>query len=127
MNGTVREWLDKAEGDFRTARRELQADEDPNYDAACFHAQQCIEKLIKALLIHHSVAPPRIHNLERLYELLTPLYPEVELDVDELRELTGVGMAARYPSDPADREDAGQAVAICQRMREKLIRLLGAE
>lgn len=52
MNGTVREWLDKAEGDYRVAKRELRAAERPNYDAVCYHAQQCVEKLMKAVLVH---------------------------------------------------------------------------
>jgi HEPN domain-containing protein len=47
MNATVKEWVQKADKDFATARRELQVQEDPNFDAVCFHAQQCIEKLRK--------------------------------------------------------------------------------
>src|SRR2546421_5742031 len=38
------------EGDFATAQRELGAIQDPNYDAVCFHAQQCAEKYLKAFL-----------------------------------------------------------------------------
>ena len=34
------EWIQKAEGDFATAGRELRARKDPNYDAACFHANR---------------------------------------------------------------------------------------
>lgn len=124
MNGTVREWMDKAEGDFRTARREFEAPVEPNYDAACFHAQQSVEKLIKAVLIHHDVAPPRIHNLERLHDLLLKVCPTVVLDIEALRLLTNVGMATRYPGEEADREDAAQAVAICERLRETLLKLI---
>jgi len=51
MNGTVKEWVLKAEADFATAGRELQATTAQNYDAVCFHAQQCVEKLMKALLL----------------------------------------------------------------------------
>lgn len=46
----TREWVDKAEGDFATAERELQIKNNPNYDAVCFHAQQCAEKYLKARL-----------------------------------------------------------------------------
>ena len=42
------EWVEKAEGDRATALRELRASHAPNYDAVCFHAQQCIEKYLKA-------------------------------------------------------------------------------
>jgi len=124
MNGTVREWVEKAEGDFRTARREFEAVNEPNFDSACFHAQQGVEKLMKAVLIHNKVEPPRIHHLERLYELLLPLYPKLSLDVEQLRDLTSVGMAVRYPGETADREDATTALAICERVRRELKKLL---
>lgn len=48
MNPLTVEWVNKAEGDFTTALRELRARKSPNYDAACFHAQQCVEKYLKA-------------------------------------------------------------------------------
>ncbi|MBI2190739.1 MAG: HEPN domain-containing protein [Planctomycetes bacterium] len=52
MNETVREWIAKAQGDYATASRELQVKENPNFDAVCYHAEQCVEKLMKGLLIH---------------------------------------------------------------------------
>lgn len=48
MNETLREWLAKGEHDLLTANRELLVEDMPNYDAVCFHAQQCAEKLRKA-------------------------------------------------------------------------------
>lgn len=124
MNGTVREWVEKADGDFRTARREFEVPNQPNFDAVCFHAQQCIEKWMKAVLIHNSVDPPRIHNLERLYELLQSVCAGVSLDIEELRDLTAVGMAVRYPGEVADREDAVKALDICEGLRDVLKKLL---
>lgn len=50
MQPLTTEWINKAEGDLTTARRELRARTAPNYDAECFHAQQCAEKYMKALL-----------------------------------------------------------------------------
>ncbi|MGH9448212.1 MAG: HEPN domain-containing protein [Terriglobia bacterium] len=72
MNATVREWVDKAEVDYATAGRELLATEFPNFDAVCFHAEQAVEKLMKAMLIHLGVTPPRTHDLVVLGGLLTP-------------------------------------------------------
>ena len=40
MQPLTTEWVQKAEGDLTTAQRELRARLNPNYDAACFHAQQ---------------------------------------------------------------------------------------
>ena len=44
MNPLTLEWIAKAEGDMDTALREYRARRRPNYDAACFHAQQTAEK-----------------------------------------------------------------------------------
>ena len=63
MNRTVGEWLAKADGDHDSSWRELRARKRPSYDAACFHAQQCCEKLLKALLIQRGVSSPRTHDL----------------------------------------------------------------
>jgi HEPN domain-containing protein len=49
MNLLTQEWISKAEGDFASSGRELRARKDPNYDSACFHAQQCAEKYLKAI------------------------------------------------------------------------------
>jgi len=69
MNDVVKEWMTKAEGDYRTACREFEADK-PNYDAVCFHAQQCIEKYMKALLIEKGQVPPKVHDLAVLADFL---------------------------------------------------------
>jgi HEPN domain-containing protein len=63
MNDTVKQWMDKAERDFTTAQREMYAAESPSYDAVCFHAQQCVEKLMKGLLIQLGGSTPRTHGL----------------------------------------------------------------
>ena len=49
MQPATSEWIAKAEGDFTTALREHRARKSPNYDAACFHAQQCAEKHLPLL------------------------------------------------------------------------------
>ena len=41
MNEEIKEWIDKAEGDFAVALRD-RARENPCSDAVCFHAQQFV-------------------------------------------------------------------------------------
>jgi len=48
MKASTVEWVEKAEGDWKIAQRAYHARKDPNYDAACFHVQQCVEKYLKA-------------------------------------------------------------------------------
>ncbi len=125
MNGTVKEWNAKAEADYSTATRELKATESPNFDAVCFHAQQCVEKLMKALLIHLSVIPPRTHDLAELDRLLAPVCTQWSRPVQELRFLTRASLDFRYPGESADREDATESLDIATRLRERLRALLG--
>jgi HEPN domain-containing protein len=39
------------------------------YNQVCFHAQQCTEKSIKALLAHQGKSPPRTHRVTDLLNL----------------------------------------------------------
>ena len=124
MNGTVQEWVDKAEGDFDIAQLAMRAPGPPHYDAVCFHTQQCVEKLMKALLIHLGTKPPRTHNLVALDEMLTHACPGWTSPVAELRFLTKGAGALRYPGASAEHEDAVHAIAICTRLRETLLKLI---
>jgi HEPN domain-containing protein len=63
MKRVAREWIDKAEADFISAGREYRARKQPNFDAACFFAQQCIEKYVKARLVQADRDFPRTHDL----------------------------------------------------------------
>jgi HEPN domain-containing protein len=125
MNATVREWVSKAEGDYRTAERELHPTGTPNFDAVCFHAEQCAEKLMKALLIHLGVTPPRSHDLVALDRLLTPACQSWSWPVEELRLLTRAAVDFRYPGESADYKETSEALGIATRMRTKLLPLFG--
>jgi HEPN domain-containing protein len=55
--------LIKGLADLATAKREIRVRKEPNYDAACFHAQQAVEKLLKAKLVVLGRGVPRTHDL----------------------------------------------------------------
>lgn len=121
MNDVIREWLAKADGDFRTAQRELAAAEAPNLDAVCFHAQQCIEKLMKAQLIAWGELPPKTHDLVFLADAISRGNPDWQWPEDELRFLTRAAVAFRYPGESAEQADAAEAVEIAARLRTALL------
>jgi HEPN domain-containing protein len=124
MNATVREWLAKADGDFASASRELRARKSPNYDSACFHSQQCIEKLMKAVLIDRKRVPPRTHNLIELHKLLARIDTTWMWDEAELNWLGRAAVSYRYPGNTATREHARMALNLCKRLRERLLGIL---
>lgn len=45
------EWVSKAENDLRAAVETLRVERNCPTDTICFHAQQCVEKYLKALLV----------------------------------------------------------------------------
>lgn len=66
----VRQWVSRAEEDFNVARHLLTVADQVPAGAVCFHAQQCVEKYLKGLLAWHGVHFRKIHDLEKLVELL---------------------------------------------------------
>ncbi len=110
MNVLVKEWIKKAEGDYNTALREYRARNTPNYDAAGFHAQQCIEKYLKAILQKHNKPFLKIHDLLTLMESCRTFVPEVELHKELLAFLNQFSVAFRYPGEFANREQAKKAI-----------------
>lgn len=110
MNDLTAEWIAKAEGDLTTAGRELRARRSPNYDAACFHAQQAAEKYLKAFLQERDESFPKTHNLIELLELCLPLDPLFELQRDLLVRLDRYAVRYRYPGESAERIEARAAL-----------------
>ena len=125
MNATVREWVEKAEGDLTTAQRELRARKKPNYDASCFHSQQCIEKLMKAVLIQRREVPPKTHDLAYLGELVARACPRWTSPAETLRFLSRAAVIFRYPGEFAGRKEAAEAFGAARTLRGQLRFLLG--
>jgi len=120
MKRGTREWIKKADADFATAQRELRARAQPNYDAACFHAQQCIEKYLKAHLAETNVPFPKTHDLSLLLDLNLPRQPLWAAFRPKLIDLSSFAVAFRYPGDSATRELAKTAVSSCKVVRRSI-------
>lgn len=124
----VRQWVEKAEEDLRTAEYTFTMPENCPYGTICFHAQQCVEKYIKALLVWRSIDFPRIHDIGELVALL-PEEVSLPLTEEEQEELTDHAVVSRYPGDwePIGHTEAEQAVALARNVREVIRRALPKE
>ena len=121
----VQQWVQKAENDLVTAAHTLTLGESGPTDAVCFHAQQCVEKYLKALLAWHGVDFPKTHNLAILMALLpAPMRPD--LTPEEQERLTDYATITRYPGDyeSISLTEAQDAVALAQRARDQVRRQL---
>jgi HEPN domain-containing protein len=93
----VAAWLSKARADLKMSELAVGADT-PMWDQACFHAQQCAEKSLKALLVASDLDVPRSHDLVFVLDRLRPNFPSIEALADAAALLTQHGVAPRYPS-----------------------------
>ncbi len=120
----VRAWVLKAEHDLLNIENNLAAREIP-WDTVGFHAQQCVEKYLKALLISRQIDPPKIHDLTELYALLPDGLLQ-GINVHSLEELNPYSIEGRYPGvwEPVEQAEALQAVEAARMIRQAIRRTL---
>lgn len=126
MRPETAEWVEIAEGDFRTASREAAVAE-PNFRAACFHAQQCAEKYLKAVLTEHGIHFPKTHDLEVLLASVSRVATQASRLTNETKNLTDYAVVYRYPGDEIDSAEANQALTDCANIRGTARAVLGLE
>jgi len=125
MNPLTLEWIEKAEGDLATTGRELRARKLPNYDAACFHAQQTAEKYLKAALQEAGRNIPKTHSLVELLGLCLEIDKTYELLLPDLTLLDAYAVQYRYPGNAANRLEARSAYQSARVIREMIRSKLG--
>ncbi len=114
-------WLERADHDITTARQTLLLVDGPT-DTPCFHAQQAIEKALKALLTANQVAFPRTHDLLRVLDLALQLMPELDGYRVQFADMESYAVDIRYPDlgfDPS-REEALASLAIAVEVVAKI-------
>jgi HEPN domain-containing protein len=75
MRPLTKEWVAKAEADYESALMLYRKRKSPNYDGACFHAQQCAEKYLKARLQEAQIRFSKTHHLSDLLSQVLPVEP----------------------------------------------------
>ena len=118
MKALSQEWVDKAEADWTTARREFTAEDHPNYDAVCFHAQQCVKKYLLARMEEADIPFPATHHLGVLLSICVDLEPSWDELREAARTLTAHTIQIVHPGAMADEHmsqqslDAGAALRL---------------
>ena len=117
MNPLTLEWIEKAEEDYNMAQLAQQASR-PFYNSICFHAQQCIEKYLKARLQEADVPVPRTHNLGELLALIVPTLPAWSQWQPDFKRITEYAVDSRYPGESATAADTQHAMQVCDAVRQ---------
>jgi HEPN domain-containing protein len=94
----ILQWLDYAEEDLGVAEY-LIKEKSPYLIAVSYHSQQAAEKYLKALLVLFDIDPPKIHDLDRLLDLIEPLHPAIVQELSDITILSKYAAQIRYPVD----------------------------
>jgi len=97
LKDSIRQWLTVAENDFR-AYTVLAADDTPPAIAVCFHCQQYVEKLLKAVLTLNGEEVPKTHDIRSLSIAASRYASDMRTLLDDAAELTVYGVETRYPA-----------------------------
>jgi len=123
-NPLTKEWVSKAEDDWKVAQREWDSPE-PVYNAICFHCQQCIEKYEKALIQEEGQIPPKTHDLVALLNMLKNK-EMLEIDKESLIRISTYATYFRYPRGvDATELEAKEAIEIAGKFRKLARKVLG--
>ncbi|MCI0697191.1 HEPN domain-containing protein [candidate division KSB1 bacterium] len=112
----AKDLLEKASNDLVAARATIATGQ--ALDTVCFHAQQAVEKSLKAILALHDIEYPRRHDLDELIELVRPLHLEIIPYENRIITLAPFAVEIRYdtlfdPSSEEAHEALNLAVEFC--------------
>jgi HEPN domain-containing protein len=113
--GSPQDWLIHAESDLQVAV----TGKSPKvlYETLCFHAQQAVEKALKAVLIANKIPSTKTHNIGTLIGML-PAHVELSEELKEAAELTTYAVMARYPGDlePVTEDEYLEAIGLAKKV-----------
>ena len=121
----TRAWLAKAALDLRAAEHERTATPPLTGDMV-FHAQQLVEKSLKAFLSWHDQPFRKTHSLVELGRQCAQLQPDLEPLLREAAPLTEYAWKFRYPGEEEEPalEEADAALGLAQRVFHTILALL---
>ena len=117
-------WAVRAEEDYALARSALRRKK-PLVYGAVFHAQQCAEKYLKALLVAQGQEFPKTHDLAALSDLCSQSNVIIPVDQDALQRLAAYAVQVRYPGEDPTVEEARSTLKTAQAVRRYARSLLG--
>jgi HEPN domain-containing protein len=94
----IEKWLYRANEDYAVCEHLLAVDSKRYASTICFHAQQAVEKYLKAFLTFNGVDFPRTHDIDFLLAECSIINQDAFNEID-LKELSEFGVTIRYPDD----------------------------
>lgn len=96
MREITKKWLEAANLDIENISLIIQNDRLTGHIA--FHAQQAIEKSLKALIEEQEERVPQLHSLSKLFDLCSR-FIDIQVDDDLIIALDSLYIESRYPGE----------------------------
>jgi HEPN domain-containing protein len=107
------EWLNRASSDLAIAQTQIKG---AYLEDLCYHAQQCAEKALKAVLLQRHGSFPYIHDLAELANRIEQSGLPLPKTIREAVSLTEYAVEGRYPGfdQPVSYDQWREAVGRCK-------------
>ena len=96
MKKNTVEWLKSAEMDLESIQLIMHVEK--LTPVVSFHAQQAVEKCLKALLEEYAGKVPKEHSIIKLHKLVNEIV-NLEIDYDIMTDFDQIYIEARYPGE----------------------------
>ncbi|MEK6697886.1 MAG: HEPN domain-containing protein [Nitrospirota bacterium] len=109
------DWLNHARSDLKLAR--LGASQDVLPEQICFHAQQAVEKALKAVLLFSGTDFPLTHDIEELLDTMDGVGIIIPNELKQIGALTPYAVESRYPGywGEITRDDVAEALMLAEK------------
>jgi len=95
-------WINLAERDYMVASHLHTTLVPQPIEIICFHCQQAVEKVLKAVLAYYEADIPKTHDIIALNKLCKEHTDEVQVDVVVAEAMTNFAVVTRYVEDRRD-------------------------
>ncbi|RMH90813.1 MAG: HEPN domain-containing protein [Calditrichaeota bacterium] len=123
--GSPQEWLARARSSLLLGK--VAKTEEIYWEDLCYQLQQAVEKALKAVLLHHGVAFPYVHDIARLITLIQNAGIHFPDELYSAANLTGYAVETRYPgiSEEVTEEEYWQALSVAEKVLNWAEKLVG--
>ncbi|MBA7581900.1 hypothetical protein ES708_23813 [subsurface metagenome] len=121
MKEITKDWIKSAIDDLKIIRKII--DDETLAHQIAFHAQQAIEKSLKAIVEEYEIDFMRTHSLETLLSKTKEYLITLSINIDIIKKLDQLYIDARYPGDLGllpDGKPGIQEAQIFQETAEKI-------
>ena len=125
MKPSTREWIKKAEADYRLAVALSRRRRETFHDHGCFLCQQCAEKYLNARLEEAGIRFQKTHDLDKLLQDVLPAEPLWAALLPAVLGLNRFAVKFRYPGNEATAGEFKQALKSAKVMRREARLALG--